>query len=311
MNTAVQQRRLSTMRLLSGLSVAALLFIYLTISSSNPRPALLAYVPPSNLTHNLPDVVIFGVRKGGTRALLEFLGLHPRIVTAHYEMHFFDRTEQYDRGVEWYRRQMPWARPGQLTIEKTPGYFITAAAPVRLAELKPDVKLLLIVREPAMRVLSDYTQVRSSRTQQGLPCKSFSELVIDPLTGGINLAYKAVQISLYHHHYRRWLQHFPAANIHIVDGDRLIEEPSAELADVERFLGLPRYLTEQRFYFNRTKGFYCMRRNATSERCLGASKGRVHPAIPAHVLQTLRQFYAQHNQVFYNMSGRTFHWPVR
>lgn len=49
----------------------------------------------------LPGAIIIGVKKGGTRALLEFLRLHPDIRAVGAEPHFFDRN--YDKGLEWYR----------------------------------------------------------------------------------------------------------------------------------------------------------------------------------------------------------------
>ena len=49
----------------------------------------------------LPQAIIIGVKKGGTRALLEFLKAHPDVRAPNPEIHFFDR--HYDRGLEWYR----------------------------------------------------------------------------------------------------------------------------------------------------------------------------------------------------------------
>jgi len=49
----------------------------------------------------LPDVVVIGAKKSGTRALLEFLKIHPDVRAAGPETHFFDRF--YDRGLDWYR----------------------------------------------------------------------------------------------------------------------------------------------------------------------------------------------------------------
>lgn len=49
----------------------------------------------------LPQALIIGVKKGGTRALLEFLRVHPDIRAVGAEPHFFDRN--YDNGLEWYR----------------------------------------------------------------------------------------------------------------------------------------------------------------------------------------------------------------
>ena len=49
----------------------------------------------------LPDVIIIGAKKSGTRALLEFLRLHPSVRAAGPELHFFDRN--YQKGIEWYK----------------------------------------------------------------------------------------------------------------------------------------------------------------------------------------------------------------
>lgn len=42
-----------------------------------------------DLVQQLPKAIIIGVRKGGTRALLEMLNLHPAVVKASQEIHFF------------------------------------------------------------------------------------------------------------------------------------------------------------------------------------------------------------------------------
>lgn len=48
-----------------------------------------------------PQAIIIGVKKGGTRALLQFLRIHPDVRAVGTEPHFFDRF--YDKGLEWYR----------------------------------------------------------------------------------------------------------------------------------------------------------------------------------------------------------------
>jgi hypothetical protein len=52
-------------------------------------------------TRKLPDAIIIGVKKCGTRALLEYLRLNPNIKAAGPEPHFFDRY--YHLGLDWYR----------------------------------------------------------------------------------------------------------------------------------------------------------------------------------------------------------------
>lgn len=98
-----------------------------TSNIEHPRPPLLLLsrrLYPA-AARRLPQAIIVGVRKCGTRALLEMLYLHPMVQKAAGEVHFFDRDENYNRGLEWYRMKMPHSYQGQITIEKSPSYFVT------------------------------------------------------------------------------------------------------------------------------------------------------------------------------------------
>ena len=55
----------------------------------------------ANKTKHLPQALIIGVKKAGTRALLEYLRMHPDVVAPGPEPHFFDKN--YDKGLKWYR----------------------------------------------------------------------------------------------------------------------------------------------------------------------------------------------------------------
>lgn len=61
-----------------------------------------------------PQAIIIGVKKGGTRALLEFLRIHPDVRAVGAEPHFFDRF--YDKGLEWYRYKLP-LKPSFCTLK--------------------------------------------------------------------------------------------------------------------------------------------------------------------------------------------------
>uniref|UniRef100_A0A1A9X4D3 Sulfotransferase domain-containing protein n=1 Tax=Glossina brevipalpis TaxID=37001 RepID=A0A1A9X4D3_9MUSC len=115
------------------------------------------------------EALIIGIRKCGTRALLEMLYLHPRIQKAGGEVHFFDRDENYMKGLDWYRKKMPHSFRGQITIEKSPSYFVSPEVPERVRAMNASIKLLLIVREPVTRAISDYTQLRSHAATASLP----------------------------------------------------------------------------------------------------------------------------------------------
>lgn len=256
-------------------------------------------------TKRFPQAIIIGVKKGGTRALLEFLRIHPDVRAFGAEPHFFDRF--YDKGLEWYRNLMPRTLDGQITMEKTPSYFVTKEAPGRVCTMNCQTKLIVVVRDPVTRAVSDYTQTLSKNP--GLP--SFQSLALkNSSTGLIDTTWSAVRIGLYAKHLENWLQHFPLSHFLFVSGERLVSDPAGEMGRVQDFLGLKRVVSDKHFYFNQTKGFPCLKKpeGSSRPRCLGKSKGRPHPQIPSEVLQRLRDFYRPFNHRFYQMSGQDFGW---
>ncbi|XP_012676027.2 heparan sulfate glucosamine 3-O-sulfotransferase 1 [Clupea harengus] len=260
---------------------------------------------PNGTLQQLPAVIIIGVRKGGTRALIEMLSLHSAVAAAQNEVHFFDWESHFQRGLPWYLSQMPFSLPEQTTVEKTPAYFTSAKVPERVWRMNPDVKLLLILRDPTERVLSDYTQVYYNRLQKHKRLQPIESVLLKD--GEINLDYRALNRSLYHLHMENWLRYFPLDSIHVVDGDQLIRDPLPEMKQVERFLELEPQINASNFYFNKTKGFYCLRDHGR-ERCLHDSKGRAHPLVDPSILQKLFRYFHEPNRKFFELVGRTFNW---
>ncbi|XP_077172724.1 heparan sulfate glucosamine 3-O-sulfotransferase 4-like isoform X2 [Paroedura picta] len=253
----------------------------------------------------LPQALIVGVKKGGTRALLEALRAHPDVRAVGTEPHFFDRN--YHKGLDWYREVMPKTLEGQLTMEKTPSYFVTSEAPQRIYSMAKETKLIVVVRDPVTRAISDYTQTLSKKPD--IP--TFEVLAFKNRTLGlIDASWSAIRIGIYALHLENWLQYFPLSQMLFVSGERLIEDPAGEMGKVQDFLGLRRVVTEKYFYFNKTKGFPCLKKpeDSSAPRCLGKSKGRTHPQIDEHVIQRLRRFYKPFNVMFYQMTGEDFQW---
>ncbi|XP_024081729.1 heparan sulfate glucosamine 3-O-sulfotransferase 5 isoform X2 [Cimex lectularius] len=251
-------------------------------SSSAPSQVAAPKLHFRRTSRRLPQAIIIGVKKCGTRALLEMLYLHPGVTRAAGEIHFFDKDQNYNKGLDWYRKRMPHSFKGQITIEKSPSYFVTPEVPERIRAMNSSVKLLLIVREPVTRAISDYVQLKTHAATAASPTPQFKQLSFEQLAihgdGSVNIAYRPIALSLYHIYMHRWLEVFPRQQLLVVNGDRLIEDPVSELERIESFLGLEHRISRQNFYFNRTKGFYCLR-NGTEDKCLRESKGRKHPRV--------------------------------
>lgn len=264
----------------------------------------------------LPHAVVIGVRKGGTRALLEFLNMNSHVRRAKSEIHYYDN--HFKKGLKWYVSQMPQLLPGQICMEKTPGYFHTPGVAGKLWATNNQTKLILIVRNPVDRMISDYNQFRFRHLDRGEDYPPLEHFLFTE-NGNINIGYQPLQRSIYHYHLVRWMRYFPIEQIHIVDGDKFIKEPWTELEKIEAFLDLPREILENNFYFNATKGFYCGQERLTlpksqwecsRKKCLNKSKGRPKPKVKEETYNLLKKFYAQHNEIFYSLVNQDFAWPT-
>ncbi|XP_054849495.1 heparan sulfate glucosamine 3-O-sulfotransferase 2-like [Eublepharis macularius] len=276
------------------------------LQKSRACPAPAAAPPPAAPpAKRLPRAIIVGVKKGGTRAVLEFIRGHPAVRALGTEPHFFDR--HYERGLDWYRRLMPRSLDHQITMEKTPSYFVTREAPQRIFNMSRDTKLIVVVRNPVTRAISDYTQTLSKKpdipTFEGLSFHNRS-------LGLVDTSWNAIRIGLYAVHLQSWLRFFPLSQMHFVSGERLITDPAGEMGKIQDFLGIKRLLTEKHFYFNKTKGFPCLKKSMEGSlpRCLGKSKGRPHVQIDPEAIEQLQDFYRPYNIKFYEMVGQDFRW---
>ena len=259
----------------------------------------------------LPNAIIIGVRKGGTRALLEFLKIHPKIKACPVEVHFFDNSKTYQLGLDWYRQKMPKSQADDITIEKSPAYFVTDEVPERVYQMSRTVKLIVIVRDPTERAISDYVQVLFKNHGILPPFEKF--ITKGKAEDVLRTSTSTVQIGMYVEHLKRWLEYFPLSQLHFVSGEELTSNPAKELQAVEKFLNIEPFIKEEHFYINQTKRFPCFTSLVENKKkknggCLSESKGRPHPSIRDDIRKLLEDYYRPYNEEFYKLVGRDFHW---
>ncbi|KFV02767.1 Heparan sulfate glucosamine 3-O-sulfotransferase 3B1, partial [Pterocles gutturalis] len=107
----------------------------------------------------------------------------------------------------------------------TPSYFVTKEAPARISSMAKGTKLIVVVRDPVTRAISDYTQTLSKKPD--IP--TFESLTFkNRTTGLIDTSWSAIQIGIYAKHLENWLLYFPIGQILFVSGERLISDPAGE-----------------------------------------------------------------------------------
>ena len=263
----------------------------------------------------LPKVLVIGAKKSGTGALMQFMGMHPNITSDWGEGHYFDTDELYNRGLKMYWKMMPMSLPTQITVEKTPYYFVDRKVPPRVKCFNPNIKLIVILKDPVERLLSDYVHEKFHGIKLGRNLSenlhSFEDLVIDKKTGEINTKYEPVKVGDYHLYFERWLKYFPRKQFLVLDGESFLKEPVSTLKEVEQFLHLPAYFSKKLFKFDKDKGYFCLTKAPRKGgMCMPDDKGRrqTYRKVKKDVMTKLAYYYRPHNEKLFQVIGRTFSW---
>jgi hypothetical protein len=261
-----------------------------------------------------PDFIVIGAKRGGTTSIYNYLLEHPSIQPLfpgrqHIKgPHYYD--SEFTRGPRWYRSHFPLemadrhlARPGivpAIAGEASPYYLFHPLAAERLARDFPDVRLVVLLRDPVERAYSHYKE----RTHHGGESLSF-EAALEAEPGRLRgeaerivrePGYRSVEHE--NHSYLaqgryldmlpRWFSVFPREQFHIVASEDFYADPGQIVNGVWSFLGLaPGRL-----------------RSRTRHNYLPA------PDIRPETRQRLQEALGDHNRELEQLLGRRLPWPA-
>ena len=257
--------------------------------------------------HVLPDFIIIGASRSGTTSLYEYLNQHPSIIRGvGKEIHYFDKN--FDRGIKWYKSFFPTKRKKSkleeklkgkcLTGESTPRYLYHHHAPKRVLQLLPNVKLIVVLRNPIDRAYSRYEQ----QAAVGLEELSFEDAIeqeenritddMKKMEKDENFysvyfyrkAYKTMGI--YVNQLRRWFEYFPREQFLILKSEDLRSNPAQVYNQTIEFLGLPKHELDS----------------------FKAYRMRKYPTLSEKTRDKLSNFFRQYNEQLYQLLGRNFDW---
>jgi hypothetical protein len=224
--------------------------------------SLAAGVRTSNL-RMLPGFVLAGGQRCGTTSLFRALLEHPAILgpVHHKGINYFDIN--HDRGWDWYQGHFPmrsvaslrtW-RAGEeaMTFDASGYYMYHPAAAERLAKDLPDVKVLVMLRDPVERAFSAYKHefARGFETETFERALELEDQRVVPELARMASDPSYASFSHRHHSYRhrgyyaeqidRFAQALGQDRILVVDSETFFKEPMAEYRRVTDFLGLQRH----------------------------------------------------------------------
>jgi len=223
--------------------------------SNNSNNKLYRLVKKNNIVYNdfakfkpLFDFIIMGTQKGGTTALASNIGQHPRIAInmdndpMKSEIHFFDI--QWQRGREWFKKELPRANHGQLIGFKNPDLMCLEYTFPLIQSLNPYVKIILTLRNPIYRAYSAWKLQRKYFGEK----RDFEEAIeyeLHVISKKFNknntfftIQNKYLERGLYYKQIKKILEWFSIDNLLILIQEDVLENMNAEYNKVYQFLNI-------------------------------------------------------------------------
>ena len=209
----------------------------------------------------VPNTFIIGAQRCGTTSMFRYLTQHPSVTGPRLEkgVHYFDTN--FDNDIDWYRSHFPTVRSARLArqrygcdlriVEACPYYSFHPMVPGRIADVVPDPKFVILVRDPVSRALSHHNH-EVKRGFEDADFGSAIEVEKDRLNGEIDrLAADETYVSFEHQHHsyvaRGKYEEQIAAYEQVFGADRVLtlrstdleHDPSTTVTGVLNFLGVP------------------------------------------------------------------------
>jgi len=269
----------------------------------------------------LPNVLIIGAQKSGTSWFARLLAQHPDIYFHNREIHFFDKTYNYKKGIEWYKGHFSAAGEKKWIGEKTPDYFWadghgeeghSPEVHINIYSHLPDVKLIAILRNPVDRAVSAINHIiKSGRVS---PFTKVDQLIYGSKKHLIE-KHGVIEKGYYHKQIMAYLDYFNREQLLIlIYEEDLVENAYGGLSKICRFLDLDlseSYFTgiEKRINERKESRFYLAVRYylpflrafaLKADRYLTGASFRPSPFCR----QYLHQLYSDPNKLLYDFMGR-------
>lgn len=205
-----------------------------------------------------PAFIVVGAQRSGTTTLYRLLSEHPAVVrptvskgTGYFEVN-------YRRGRRWYRGHFPLRITARLrggrhavTFESSGYCLFHPLSAQRMARDLPNVKVVVMVREPVERAYSAHKH-ELARGFETEPFETALELEEDRTRGEVERMIADPDYESYSHRHHaylarsryseqiaRFVDALGADRVHIVDADAFFGDPQASFARLVDFLGLP------------------------------------------------------------------------
>jgi O-antigen/teichoic acid export membrane protein len=223
------------------------------------RSAIRKYGIATAGSRPLPEFLVIGTKRGGTTSLAAYLHDHPDVAPMFPRravpkgVRFFD--DHFEKGPRWYRSHFASRRarrgsPPKIAGEATAHYLFDPRAAARAAELVPEARILVLLRDPVERAFSHHRE----RTRQGVETLSFEDalraederldgelerMMADPGYVSFNREHFSYRSQgRYVEYLPAWIERFGRERLMVIVSEDFYEDPAREYHRALAFLQL-------------------------------------------------------------------------
>lgn len=208
----------------------------------------------------LPSFIVIGGQRCGTTTLFKHLAEHPQVLRPGIEKGIDYFSLHYDKGMDWYRGNFPMARAAHMrtrrvgepvAFEACTYYMFHPFAMERLARDLPDIRLVVMLRDPVERAYSAYKHEHARGFDTAPSFEEALGLEDERLAGEVqkmagDLTYEShphrhhayLRRSQYAEQLERVFQYFSPEQVHVLDSESFFADPYTEYRKVTDFLDL-------------------------------------------------------------------------
>lgn len=252
-----------------------------------------------------PNFLIIGVQRGGTSSLFRYLMEHPQIASpVDKEIHFFDL--HFQKGWHWYLEQFSLFNgeyqeninhsKNIITGEASPYYIFHPLVAQRVKQYCPDIKLIVLLRNPIDRAISHYHHCIRFQLEK-LPLNEALKLEKDRLKGEAEKFKQDEHYYSYNHQHlayisrgkyiqqlKHWRQYFDQQQFLILQSENFYNNPAKTLEKVTNFLEIDNYKLTEYYPHNQAE----------------------YPKTSPTIIKQLRAYFHPYNQQLYQYLEKEF-----
>ena len=194
-----------------------------------------------NLKVPFPNTFLIGIQKAGTTTLNDWMSQHPQVYCYNSlkDIPLFVKFPEEQQLNKRLSLETPSYNEEKIVLHSAVNYIFYPSLIKKIAERKPDAKLILILRNPVARAISSYFYFQKMLREQ----RSIEEaLSYTPKTGfeitRDNNDFTYLEHGFYYQQIKNCFQYFSKDQLLVLDYDDLKNKPFELLENVFSFLGI-------------------------------------------------------------------------